>query len=102
MFSTNPDFKPLAFEDEGSLVGSSKQFLEAHIERKGRGGKVAVIIKGYKGNALELAQLAKDLKAHCGVGGTAKNDEIILQGEVRDKAMNFLKDLGHSVKRVGG
>ena len=100
VFSTNPDFE--FNQDEQEESGSGSYSLEVHVEKKGRNGKQVVIVKGFDGNPLELAQLGKELKLHCGVGGTQKNGEIILQGAVRDKAMDFLKSKGHSVKRVGG
>ena len=81
---------------------SNKQQLEAHLEKKGRAGKTAVLIKGFEGSDDALKNLAKKLKAHCGVGGTIKDGEILIQGNVRDKVMNFLKEEGHHVKRVGG
>jgi translation initiation factor 1 len=101
VFSTNRDF---TFESENEFddVSGEKQLLEAHLEKKGRAGKTAVIIKGFIGNQFELAALGKELKAHCGTGGTVKEGEIILQGDCRNKAIEFLKELGHTVKRVGG
>ena len=99
VFSTNPDFKAPEADDSDGVSG--QQQLEAHLEKKGRGGKQVVIIKGFLGNALELAQLGKDLKVQCGVGGSVKDGEIVLQGNVRDKAIEILMDKGHRVKRVG-
>lgn len=88
-----------SLEDE---LKPSEQYLEAHIEKKGRGGKVAVLVKGYEGSETQLKELAKELKSHCATGGSAKNGEILIQGDVRDKVMSFLKDKGYNVKRVGG
>lgn len=72
------------------------------MEKKGRNGKQVVLIKGFNCSAIELAQWAKELKQHCGVGGSAKGTDILLQGAVREKATEFLKSKGHFVKRVGG
>lgn len=80
----------------------NKQFLEAHFSNKGRGGKTVTIIKGFEGSDENLKKLAKELKSFCGVGGTIKNDDIIIQGNFRDKIMDYLKQQGHQVKRVGG
>ncbi len=104
------DLKKLFPEAEGAYVpekrnetkGGSKQYLEAHFSTKGRGGKTVTIIKGFNGTPDELKVLAKRLKQHCGVGGSSKDDEIIIQGNARDKVMDFLKKEGHVVKRVGG
>ena len=79
-----------------------KQFLEAHYSRKKRAGKVVTLIKGVQGSGEELKKLGKTLKNALGVGGTIKNGEIIIQGNLRDKIMELLKEMGHDVKRVGG
>ena len=79
-----------------------KQFLEAHYSRKKRAGKVVTLIKGFQGSSQELKKLGKTLKNAVGVGGTIKNGEIIIQGNLRDKIMELLKKMGHDVKRVGG
>tara|TARA_A100001015_G_scaffold276289_1_gene334364 strand:+ start:98 stop:439 length:342 start_codon:yes stop_codon:yes gene_type:complete len=78
------------------------QELEAHFSNKGRAGKTVTLIKGFKGDLQELKALAKILKNTVGVGGTVKNGEIIIQGNYRDKLMQLLQEMGHTVKRVGG
>lgn len=83
-------------------VAPADQKLEAHLEKKGRGGKVAVLIKGFVGSEDELKNLAKDVKNHCATGGSVKDGEIIIQGNLRDKITKFLNDKGYQVKRVGG
>jgi translation initiation factor 1 len=101
VFSTNPDFSvSSSLDEEGQRP--DRQHLEAHVEKKGRNGKQVVLIKGFNCSAIELAQWAKELKQHCGVGGSAKGTDILLQGAVREKATEFLKSKGHLVKRVGG
>ena len=79
-----------------------KQFLEAHYSKKGRAGKPVIIIKGFKGNSNDIKILAKILKNKCGVGGSIKNSEILIQGEMRDKITQILLEMGHDVKRIGG
>ena len=79
-----------------------EQELEAHFSNKGRGGKTVTVIKGYEGNEEELRSLAKLLKTRCGVGGSVKDGEIIIQGKFRDKVMDILRSEGYRVKRVGG
>ena len=100
VYSTNPDFQPPQ-EEEGSAAPGD-QLLEVHLEKKGRGGKTAVLIKGFEGAENQLEDLARDLKKHCGVGGSVKDGEIIIQGDVRQKVMEQLQKLGFRTKRVGG
>jgi len=104
VYSTNPNF---AFEGLRDLLGgddvkSNAMLLEVHLEKKGRGGKTAIIIKGFTGSEGELNDLAKQLKSGLGVGGSAKDGEIIIQGDKREKATEMLKKLGYKTKRVGG
>ncbi|KRO86721.1 MAG: translation initiation factor [Bacteroidetes bacterium] len=79
-----------------------KQSLEAHYSKKGRAGKPVTVIKGFKGSKEKIKELAKLVKNKCGVGGSFKDNEIIVQGEHRDKITSILLELGHSVKRIGG
>ena len=78
------------------------QDLECHFSKKGRGGKTATLIKGYRGNTNEIKELAKELKKKLKVGGAVKNGEIIIQGDCREKIMFLLSNMGCKVKRVGG
>ncbi|CAN5216920.1 translation initiation factor [soil metagenome] len=101
IFSTNSDFKP--GEDLREETPAPRdQKLEAHFNSKGRGGKIVTVIKGFEGKEEDLISLGKELKKKCGVGGSVKDGEIIIQGDVRDKVMKLLKDEGYNVKRVGG
>ena len=99
------DLKKLFPEAEGTYEAPKEQHvqhLEAHFSNKGRGGKTVTIIKGFEGSNEELKALEKYLKTQCGVGGSVKDFEIIIQGNMRDKIMHLLQDKGHIVKRVGG
>ena len=101
IYSTNPDFK---FEYENQKTGTlsnNNQHLKICID-KHRAGKTAIIIKGFIGSTEDLKALGKLLKTKCGVGGSAKNGEIIIQGDVRDKVMDLLEKEGYNYKRVGG
>lgn len=102
VFSTNKDFDLNQNTEEESTLKPQEQLLEAHLDKKNRGGKIATVIKGYVGTADDLKTLAKELKTLCGVGGSAKDGEIIIQGNFRDKIIDFLKNKGYKVKRVGG
>ena len=81
--------------------GKNKDLDLLWIDKKNRGGKVATIVKGFVGQDSDLKDLGKALKSACGVGGTAKNGEIIIQGNVRDKVMELLQNKGYNCKRVG-
>ena len=101
VYSTNPEQASDTPSDDTETPAPSEQTLEAHLEKKGRGGKTAVLIKGFRGTEEDLKALAKDLKAHCATGGSVKDGEIIIQGKQRDKAMAYLRNKGFTVKRVG-
>lgn len=102
VFSTNEDFKPEVENSFEETPLPEKQNLEAHFSSKGRGGKTMTVIKGFKGTEEDLISLGKSLKKKCGVGGSVKDGEIMIQGDVRDKVMEYLKNDGYRVKRVGG
>lgn len=102
VFSTNKDFEFESNDEQQETLANNQQKLEAHLDKKNRGGKVATIIKGFEGSDDDLKALAKQLKTLCGVGGAAKDGEIIIQGNFRDKIMDFLAKEGYKVKRVGG
>jgi translation initiation factor 1 len=101
VFSTNKD---IAFEEEKitATPPPSQQYLEAHFNTKGRGGKTVTLIKGYKGTEENLKELSKMIKTKCAVGGSVQDGEIIIQGNHRQKVMEILKNEGYHVKRVGG
>ena len=102
VFSTNKDFELTNNDDPRETLPPNQQKLEAHLDKKNRGGKVATVIKGFEGTDDDLKTLAKQLKTLCGVGGSAKDNEIIIQGNFRDKIMDFLVKEGYKIKRVGG
>ena len=100
MYSTNSNFY-YEYESEEDTLEINEQQLEVWIDKKNRGGKVATIVKGFVGQDQDLKDLGKLLKSACGVGGSAKNGEIIIQGNVRDKVMDLLHKKGYACKRVG-
>jgi len=102
VYSTNEDFELNNEAETEETLSAHEQRLEAHLDKKNRGGKVVTIIKGFVGNEADLKALAKTLKTLCGVGGSVKENEIIIQGNFRDKIMEYLKNKGYQVKRVGG
>lgn len=101
LYSTNPDFQYEYEDNKINTLNPKEQNLKVCIE-KHRAGKVVVIIKGFVGDNKDLKNLSKILKTKCGVGGTAKNGEIIIQGDIREKVVNILETKGYNYKRVGG
>ena len=101
MYSTNPNFKFEYENQEMETLPNNKQHLKLCID-KHRAGKIAVIIKNFIGTKDDLNALSKLLKTKCGVGGSAKNGEIIIQGDVRDKVMGIIEKEGYNYKRIGG
>jgi len=101
MYSTNPDYDYEYEDNEQETVSNDMQLLHVHID-KHRAGKTAVIIKGFIGTKNDLISLSKMLKRNCGVGGSVKNKEIIIQGNFREKIMTILNNEGYKTKRVGG
>ncbi|MBL4938930.1 MAG: translation initiation factor [Lutibacter sp.] len=101
VFSTNDSFEFDNSEIQETLA-PNQQYLEALFSNKGRGGKTVTVITGFIGNEADLKLLGKMLKTKCGVGGSVKDNEIIIQGKYRDKIMEILKKEGYNIKRVGG
>jgi len=101
VFSTNDSFD-YHTQEQVETLPPQKQFLEALFSNKGRGGKTVTVITGFVGSETDLKSLGKLLKTKCGVGGSVKDNEIIIQGNYRDKIMEILKKEGYNVKRVGG
>ena len=101
MYSTNPNFEFVYENEKMDTLVNNQQNLKVCID-KHRAGKIAVIIKGFIGSTDDLKALGKILKAKCGVGGSTKNGEIIIQGDLRDKVMDILEKEGYNYKRVGG
>lgn len=100
VFSTNPDFtyEEETIEEETTLE-PSKQNLIVSIDRKGRAGKQVTLVTGFVGTADDLAELGRTLKVKCGVGGSAKDGEITIQGDFRDRVTALLKEMGYKAKR---
>ncbi|MEE2700045.1 MAG: translation initiation factor [Bacteroidota bacterium] len=101
LYSTDPNFDYEYENFEQDTLPPAEQSLEVCID-KHRAGKIAVIIKSFIGSNDDLKMLGKLLKQKCGVGGSVKNSEIIIQGNVRGKVMEILEKEGYSYKRVGG
>lgn len=100
VFSTNPDFAYTEeTEIETATLEPSKQNLIVSIDRKGRAGKQVTLVTGFVGTAEDLTELGRTLKVKCGVGGSAKDGEIAIQGDFRDRIVTLLKNMGYKAKR---
>lgn len=102
VFSTNPDFKyATETDDVEATLPPSQQNLRVWLDRL-KGGRVATVVRGFIGSSDDLQALGKELKKSCGVGGTAKDGEIIIQGDHRDRVVDLLVKAGYRAKRAGG
>jgi translation initiation factor 1 len=102
IYSTDPSFK---FESEEEPIAETlpakQQKLKIRLDNKHRGGKMVTLIEGFVGREEDLEDLGKKLKNYCGTGGSAKDREIIIQGDQRDKVLQWLQKNGYSnAKRV--
>ena len=98
VYSTNPDFKYETEEEEVETLPNNKQQLIVSIDKKQRKGKTVTLIEGFIGSSKDLDTLAKLLKTKCGVGGSAKDGEIVIQGDFKLKVKDILEKEGYKVK----
>lgn len=103
VYSTNPDYNyEMNEEEEQTTLPSAQQRLRVQLDRKNRGGKVVTLVTGFVGTDNDLKELGKLLKSKCGVGGSAKDGEIIVQGDFKQRVIELLKSEGYKqTKPVG-
>ena len=103
VYSTDPDFEyDTAGEQEPETLAHERQNLRIWLDRKHRGGKTVTIVRGFVGREADLAELGRMLKSKCGTGGSAKDGEIIIQGDRRDRVAELLAAAGYVCKKAGG
>ncbi len=101
VYSTNPDFKyDTDKEEEQDTLPKEKQQLRIQLDKRNRKGKAVTLITGFVGTNEDLEELGKFLKVKCGVGGSAKDHEIIVQGDLRTKVLELLQKEGYVKSRI--
>lgn len=99
VYSTDPDFSFEPEQDNSETLLPAQQKLKIRLDTKHRGGKVVTLVEGYIGKEKDLEDLGKKLKSFCGTGGSAKDGEIIVQGDQRDKVLQWLLKSGYKQVR---
>lgn len=103
VFSTDPDYKIDQEQEEIETLPAQQQRLRIMLDKRNRKGKAVTLVTGFDGSEEDLKALGKSLKSYCGVGGSVKEGEVIVQGDQRDKVLKYLLDKGYSqTKKSGG
>ena len=100
VYSTDPNYKPLVEEVVVETLAPDQQPLRVILETKHRAGKTVTIVYGFQGKEEDMNLLGKTLKNHCGTGGSVKDGEIIIQGDHRQKAFDYLKKKGFNKAKL--
>ncbi len=102
VYSTSSDFEySYQQNEEAETLPPQQQNLKVSLDKSGRAGKQVTLVSGFVGSSRDLDTLTKTIKTKCGVGGSAKDGEILIQGDVRDKVVQILQKEGYKAKRVG-
>ena len=103
VYSTDPDF---SFQDapafQTGTLSATQQNLRILLDKNGRAGKQMTIVSGFVGTPADLEALTRLLKTKCGVGGSCKDGEVLIQGDMRDKVVQVLIQAGYKAKKSGG
>ena len=101
VYSTNPDFPLQEQEEHTQTLHATQQKLKISLDKKQRAGKAVTLVSGFQGNQADAEALGKKLKTHCGTGGSVKDCDIIIQGDQREKVLQWLKDNGYTLAKRG-
>ncbi|MBX9851608.1 MAG: translation initiation factor [Cytophagaceae bacterium] len=103
VYSTDPGFE-YTYNDpkESSTLPPQQQSLKVLLDKKLRAGKQVTLVTGFTGTTEDLEKLGKELKSKCGVGGSVKDGEIIIQGDFTERVLKILIEKGYKAKKSGG
>jgi translation initiation factor 1 len=102
VFSTASDFEYTHPRDEeAATLSPGQQQLKVSLDKSGRAGKQVTLVSNFVGTSSDLEKLAKTLKAKCGVGGSVKDGDVVIQGDMRDKVLALLHKEGYRAKKIG-
>ena len=100
VYSTDPGYNyTTAAREQAATLPPERQRLIVAIDRRQRAGKQVTLVSGFVGSEDDLKELGRTLKVKCGVGGSAKDGEITIQGDLRDKVVSLLQGMGYNAKR---
>jgi len=102
VFSTDPASMPVEVQPAAETLVENRQPLRVKLDKKQRAGKLVTLVVGFTGTEKDLEDLGRRMKNFCGTGGSVKSGEIIIQGDHRDKVLQWLKKNGYDMARIAG